>query len=288
MRHLAVILSVGLFFLAGCAGSGRAVYSGTMEAEEVDISVLGTGRIEKVFVKEGDLVEEGTPLLMVDHELLSLQRDQAIFALAALQEKITGLEKSRETAEVNFERVSRLYQDGALSKARYDDAETSYVGAKSALQGALMDAERVKKEIAVLEKQISDCTVAAPRSGTVSEVLYKAGEFVRTGSVVLTLADLSTLDIRFYVPEKDLDNIRVGAPVDIIPDAMPGISYQGRITTVARESEFTPKSVQTKDERVLLVYKVEAEVANSDGKLKSGMNGDVVISPDTEDDENSH
>jgi len=288
MRQIAVILSAGLFFLAGCAGPEKAVYSGTMEAEEVDISVLGTGMIEKIFVEEGDEVGEGEPLLAVDHELLSLQRDQAGFALASLQEKLKSLEKSRETAEVNFERVSRLYQEGALSKARYDEAETSYVGAKSALQGALMDAERVKKEIAVLEKQISDCTVAAPRPGTVTEVLYKAGEFVRAGSVVLTLADLSTLDIRFYVPEKDLENIRVGATVNIIPDAMPGISYHGRITTVARESEFTPKSVQTKDERVLLVYKVEAEVRNSDGKLKSGMNGDVVISLDTEDDENSH
>ncbi|HHH84762.1 MAG TPA: efflux RND transporter periplasmic adaptor subunit, partial [Firmicutes bacterium] len=205
-----------------------------------------------------------------------------------VEEKIKGLEKSRETAEINFERVKRLFQDKVLSKARYDEAETSFVRAKSALQGALMDAAGVKKEIAVLEKQIRDSTVTAPRAGTVTEILYSTGEFVRTGSVVLSLADLRTLNIRFYVPEKDLENIRLGAPVQIIPDAMPEKVYPGRIVTVARESEFTPKNVQTKDERVLLVYKVEAEVENSDGKLKSGMNGDIVISLDMEDDESGH
>ena len=82
--------------------------------------------------------------------------------------------------------------------------------------------------------------------------------------------------------------IRVGAPVEIIPDAMPDAVYRGRIMTVARESEFTPKNVQSKDERVLLVYKVEAEVENSDGKLKTGMNGDIIIPVKAEDDESSH
>jgi HlyD family secretion protein len=289
MKATGILLFTALLFLiSGCAGSGNAVFSGTFEAEEVDVSALGTGRIVEIMVEEGTQVRKGEALLAVDHELLSLQRDQARFALASLGEKIKGLEKNLETAEVNFERVSRLYQEGTLSKARYDETETAYVGAKSALQGALMDAERLKKEAAVLEKQIRDSIVKAPREGTVTEILYKEGEYVRAGSIVLSLADLRTLDIRFYVPEKDLEMIRVGAPVEIIPDAMPDAVYRGRITTVARESEFTPKNVQSKDERVLLVYKVEAEVENSDGKLKTGMNGDIIIPVKAEDDESSH
>ncbi|HPQ90157.1 MAG TPA: efflux RND transporter periplasmic adaptor subunit [Candidatus Mcinerneyibacteriales bacterium] len=289
MKATGILLFTALLFLiSGCAGSGNAVFSGTFEAEEVDVSALGTGRIVEIMVEEGTQVRKGEALLAVDHELLSLQRDQARFALASLGEKIKGLEKNLETAEVNFERVSRLYQEGTLSKARYDEAENAYVGAKSALQGALMDAERLKKEAAVLEKQIRDSIVKAPREGTVTEILYKEGEYVRAGSIVLSLADLRTLDIRFYVPEKDLEMIRVGAPVEIIPDAMPDAVYRGRITTVARESEFTPKNVQSKDERVLLVYKVEAEVENSDGKLKTGMNGDIIIPVKAEDDESSH
>lgn len=289
MKATGILLFTALLFLiSGCAGSGNAVFSGRFEAEEVDVSALGTGRIVEIMVEEGTQVRKGEALLAVDHELLSLQRDQARFALASLGEKIKGLEKNLETAEVNFERVSRLYQEGTLSKARYDEAENAYVGAKSALQGALMDAERLKKEAAVLEKQIRDSIVKAPREGTVTEILYKEGEYVRAGSIVLSLADLRTLDIRFYVPEKDLEMIRVGAPVEIIPDAMPDAVYRGRITTVARESEFTPKNVQSKDERVLLVYKVEAEVENSDGKLKTGMNGDIIIPVKAEDDESSH
>lgn len=289
MKATGILLFTALLFLiSGCAGSGNAVFSGTFEAEEVDVSALGTGRIVEIMVEEGTQVRKGEALLAVDHELLSLQRDQARFALASLGEKIKGLEKNLETAEVNFERVSRLYQEGTLSKARYDEAENAYVGAKSALQGALMDAERLKKEAAVLEKQIRDSIVKAPREGMVTEILYKEGEYVRAGSIVLSLADLRTLDIRFYVPEKDLEMIRVGAPVEIIPDAMPDAVYRGRITTVARESEFTPKNVQSKDERVLLVYKVEAEVENSDGKLKTGMNGDIIIPVKAEDDESSH
>ncbi|MBN2727384.1 efflux RND transporter periplasmic adaptor subunit [Candidatus Mcinerneyibacteriota bacterium] len=289
MKATGILLFTALLFLiSGCAGSGNAVFSGTFEAEEVDVSALGTGRIVEIMVEEGTQVKKGEDLLAVDYELLSLQRDQARFALASLGEKIKGLEKNLETAEVNFERVSRLYQEGTLSKARYDEAENAYVGAKSAFQGALMDAERLKKEAAVLEKQIRDSIVKAPREGTVTEILYKEGEYVRAGSIVLSLADLRTLDIRFYVPEKDLEMIRVGAPVEIIPDAMPDAVYRGRITTVARESEFTPKNVQSKDERVLLVYKVEAEVENSDGKLKKGMNGDIIIPVKAEDDESSH
>lgn len=283
-----LLFTVLLFLISGCAGSGNAVFSGRFEAEEVDVSALGTGRIVEIMVEEGTQVKKGEALLAVDHELFSLQRDQARFALASLGEKIKGLEKNLETAEVNFERVSRLYQEGTLSKARYDEAENAYVGAKSALQGALMDAERLKKEAAVLEKQIRDSIVKAPREGMVTEILYKEGEYVRAGSIVLSLADLRTLDIRFYVPEKDLEMIRVGAPVEIIPDAMPDAVYRGRIMTVARESEFTPKNVQSKDERVLLVYKVEAEVENSDGKLKTGMNGDIIIPVKAEDDESSH
>jgi len=266
-----------LFLTAGCSEKSVAVYSGFIEAENINISAQGAGIIEKVFVTEGEKVSMGAPLLSIDHTLLSLRKEEGKMRLASLKERIKGLEIQSETAGNHFERIKRLYDDGAVSQTQLDEAEVSFIGAESLLQGTLIDAERIKKEIAVLDQQITDCTITAPRKGRVSEVIYKEGEYVRTGAIVMSLIDLDQMDIRFYVPEKDLDFISPGDSVTVNPDSMPGKIYQGRITTIAEESEFTPKNVQTKDERVLLVYKVKAFVENNDGRLKSGMNGDVII-----------
>jgi HlyD family secretion protein len=312
---LGIIVS-GLTLLSACGGSdevGAIVTSGHVEATDVRLAAKVGGRIESIAVKEGDAVTAGQELARIettDIELLVRQaraeRDAAAAELrlreaGARREDIDEMRAQLRAAEVDLEgaerdyrRLDALVERGSGSDKSRDDARTrrDMLAAKAAamraslakLQAGFREEEvdtsrarlaSVDARLAQLEQQLADCRIVAPTGGVVTETLAEPGELVAPGTPLLVITDLQDSWLNVYVGGPDLPRVRIGEGATIVTDD--GQSRKGRITYVASQAEFTPRNVQTKDERVKLVFRVKIGLDNSDGMYKPGMPAEARI-----------
>jgi len=285
----------------------KLVASGHVEATDVRISTKIGGRLERFSLQEGDVVTAGQVLARmetVDIELAIAQgRAERGSAAAELDLRIAG--PSREEiaqaqagveraqadlsgAQKDLERMQGLLDRGSGTAKSRDDARTRRDVAAATLQGQREALRRLKvgtrrEEIAAararvaaadagiaqLEQKQRDATVISPLAGVVTEKLAEPGELLQGGSPLCVVTDLAHAWVTVYVPGPDLARLRLGQPALVVTDD--GQSRQGRINFIASEAEFTPKNVQTRDERVKLVYEVKVALDNRDGLFKPGM-----------------
>jgi len=296
--------------LAGCGKAPESnviVGAGHVEATDVHIAAKVAGRLLKFALQEGDAVKLGQPLAELDttDNLLSLRqargdRDQAAAELAlrvagsrpediaeaaaqaasaradldgaqkdldrmqALLDRGSGTAKSRDDARTRRDMAAaRLRaQEEALARARHGSRPQEIAEARARL--AAMDAHA-----ATLEQQIRDATVISPLTGVVTEKVAQQGELLQPGSPLCVVTDLANAWLTVYVAEPDLARIRLAQPAEVVTDD--GQRRGGHITYISPEAEFTPKNVQTRDERVKLVFKVKVGLDNRDGLFKPGM-----------------
>ncbi len=289
--------------------------SGTVDADVLYISSLVPGKVSRILVDEGNSVKEGDIMAYIDDEdyKLKLKKLKAMLAgaearyrmvkkgareedIARMREKLRQAKIALNNAEKNYERAKKLYEAKVFPRKKYDDAYFAY---KRALAGyravreeyrklvkgsrpeeiemALANVNAIKAEIEEVEKKISDCVIEAPVNGIVLCRLVNVGEVVPVGKPLFSLADLSVVKVRGYLSEKDLGFIKLGEEVSIYVDTFPEKPLKGIITYISSVAEFTPKNVQTKDERVKLVYEIKVKVRNDRGILKLGMPVDIVI-----------
>jgi len=247
---LVVALGTVLFFFLKNRGPDDVVYgSGTIEATEVDVSTKISGEVKELLAGEGDSVSEGELLAEIESKELDAQR---IAAEAVLAE-----------AEKNFSRMRELYRAGGVSKMDLDRAETLYLSAKSQLD--------------YLDATLSDSEIISPITGVVLSKNIELGEVVFPGVPILTIADISHLWIKIYVSEPVMGLIDLNDVATINVDSYPKRDFTGVVTFISQEPEFTPKKVQTEDERTKLVFGVKIELENKDLALKPGMPADAVI-----------
>jgi HlyD family secretion protein len=223
--------------------------SGTIEATEVDVSPRISGTITAINFDEGDPVRAGDLLAEIKAEELLAQR--------------MGAEAVFVNAQTNVGRVRSLYKAGGVSKMDLDNAETAYRSAKSQLD--------------YIDATLANSTLYAPINGVVLTRNLEVGEVAFPGSPVLTLADLSRVWIKIYVNEPVVGLIKTGDAATIRVDTWPGKAFPGVVTYISDEPEFTPKTVQTKEERTKLVFAVKIELDNPEGQLKPGMPADAEI-----------
>jgi HlyD family secretion protein len=296
--------------LAGCGDRhdpSVIVASGHVEATDVRVSAEVAGRLESFPVKEGDRVSRGQELARVDAtdtrlrlQQAKAERDQARAELrlrlagarkediAELEAQLLSAQADLEGAQKDLDRMQALLDKGSGTTKARDDARTrrDVVAARTAsIKEALArlkagsrveekDAARARvaameARIAQLEEQVADATIASPLEGVVTEKVAEQGELLQVGSPLGVVTDLSDAWLTVYVAEPDLGRIRVGQEADVLTDD--GQSRKGRVTYVASQAEFTPKNVQTRDERVKLVFKVKVGLDNRDGLFKPGM-----------------
>ncbi|HYU36265.1 MAG TPA: HlyD family efflux transporter periplasmic adaptor subunit [Thermoanaerobaculia bacterium] len=306
-----VFLVVLLLAPAACGKDkedpNRLAASGHVEATDVRISTKIGGRLESLPIQEGDAVAAGQLLgkvETVDIELAIAQgRAERAAAQAELNLRVAG--PSREDiaqaqagvdraqadltgAQKDLERMQGLLDRGSGTTKARDDARTRRDVAAATLQGqreALrrlkvgtrreeVDASRARVTagdagIAQLEQKLRDATITSPLAGVVTEKLAEPGELLQAGSPLCVVTDLAHAWVTAYVPGPDLARLRMGQPATVVTDD--GQTRQGRITFIASEAEFTPKNVQTRDERVKLVYEIKISLDNRDGLFKPGM-----------------
>ncbi len=224
-------------------------------------------------------------------------------AAARAAESVVQAEKS--LSERNKQRADELHETGAISSAIYDEAESRYTGvgeqhkvaaanvqtararssaAQSAVEAASAQIEsaRAALQAATADKSraelgVAECTLVAPRDAVVTARLLEPGSVVGPGTRVLTLVDISTAKVTFFLPDAELARAVIGAPAEVRVDAFPDRVFQGSVRRIASEAEFTPRNVQTREDRDRLVYAVEVHVPNADGTLRAGMPAEVIL-----------
>lgn len=308
------IITVLLF--GACSGKDEEVDgTGIIEATEVKVPALQSGTLLKLEVEEGENVEKGEVLARIDDEILRLRLQQAESrekqAQAQLELLIEGphaqdlrqamanLEQAEEQvslAKKEWERIETLYNEGTATKQQYESAEANLKISQARREAALAGFEKLKhlarpqevlaskeavnqaaREVDILKRQIKDCSIESPIDGMVTEMVYEEGEMVQAGRAVMMVRKMEDAYVTVYLPEPVLAKISVGEEAEVYVDGYPERSFPGRVSYINQEAEFTPKNVQTKEQRVKLVFAVKIEVQNEEHILKPGMPADVVL-----------
>jgi len=287
--------------------SSQILASGHVEATDVRISSKVAGRLETLALREGDRVAVGSELARIETTDIRLalrqaraERAQAAAELrlrvagarrediAELTAQLAAVKAELDNAEGDLQRMQGLLDRGSGTPKARDDARTRRDMAAArlaAMEQALarlragsraeeIDAARARlaateARIAQLQQQLQDAVVVSPLSGIVTEKVAEPGELLSVGSPLCVVTDLSDAWLTVYVAEPDLGRIRIGQEADVRTDD--GQARPGRITYISAQAEFTPKNVQTRDERVKLVYRVKIGLDNADGLFKPGM-----------------
>ncbi|MBP7149655.1 MAG: efflux RND transporter periplasmic adaptor subunit [Acidobacteria bacterium] len=296
--------------LAGCAAretSDAVLASGYIEATEVRVSAEVGGTLEWLGAREGDSIAAGEPLARIDATDLRLalaaaraERDQAAADLALklagnrsedIAEAAAQVERARadlDGAERELARMEGLLDSGSGTEKSRDDARTRREVAAAQLAAARerlnraragfrreeIDAARARvaaadARVAILDEQVRDTNIASPVAGVVTERPVERGELLVPGALVAIVTALDDAWLTAYVGERDLGRIRVGQVAQVVTDD--GQRRDAHVTYIASVAEFTPKNVQTPDEREKLVYRVKLQVPNKDGLFKPGM-----------------
>ncbi|MDR0385096.1 MAG: efflux RND transporter periplasmic adaptor subunit [Prevotellaceae bacterium] len=271
--------------------------SGTFEAVEVMISSEASGLLESFKVTEGQYLPKGEYLGYIDTVPLYLKKLQLLAAQRAVKSRkpdvATQISATREQiakAELEKKRVENLFNDSVATQKQIDDATSQLNVLKKSLSAQInslntsvnsLDDESasVDIQIAQLDYQLSKCRIINPVDGTVLNKYAEEKELAVTGKPLYRIADMKNMFIRVFVISDQLERIRTGLPADVfvMRDGNEKV-YHGAVSWISSRAEFTPKTVQTKDERQNLVYAVKIALENSDGLLKSGMYGDVRFS----------
>lgn len=242
---------------------GMLVLSGTVEVTEVNVGFKMAGRITDLRAEEGQRVHSGDRLAVLDNaELRSIVEQSR----AAVRNAEAEFEKARK----DHDRYRSLSQDGAISTQQLDASQKAYDVSRSQF-------DQARAALRTAEVRLDDMTLDAPVSGIVLARNAEPGETVAAGVAVYSLGDLANPWVKVYVSETKLGLVKLGQKAEVSVDTFPGKAYEGRVTYIASEAEFTPKNVQTHEERVKLVFGVKVSVTNRNDELKPGMPADVKI-----------
>lgn len=289
-------LAAALLILAGCDTAPDYDATGIFEATTVTLSAETSGRILSLDVAEGDSVTAGQTIAVVDTALLVLQRKQLESQRQAAESsspdvaaQAAALRSQIAHQQNECDRFGRLLADGATTQKQYDDAQAQLTTLHRQLTALLSTLGKNRSSISdntvaiqyqseQIEEQISRSIIASPVTGTVLLKYAEPGEFATPGRPLCKIADLGNIYLRSYFTVSQLAGLAIGQEVTVIADfgGDERYRYPGTITWIAQESEFTPKSIQTRDSRANLVYAVKIAVKN-DGRLKLGQYGEVIL-----------
>lgn len=289
-----------VFILAlatSCKKSGNDFdATGTFEATEVIISSEAMGKILDFNIIEGQEVVENQILGSIDSVQLYLKKQQLIASRKALvsrkpdtNKQLATLEQQIETAKSELKRIKNLVQANAVNHKQLDDVnaqiavlEKQQIALKSSLEltnnSISAEEEALQIQIKQIEDQLNKCRICTPISGTILSKYAEEGELATPGKALFKVADTKNIILRAYISSNQLSLLKIGQKVQVFSDSGENESkkYDGTISWVASKAEFTPKTIQTRDERANLVYAVKISVVN-DGLLKIGMYGNLRI-----------
>ena len=287
------IIIIAAIILAGCKNkTEKADAYGNFEATEVIVSSETNGRILDFNVTEGSEVEKGSKIAFIDTTLYHLQKAEIDAGMKSVWTRISSisaqnniLSQQIENLKLNITRIEEMLKDDAATQKQYDDLTGQVAVLQKQIEANSTQKASVASELSVFEskkatlnEQVIRSTVKSPIKGTIIEKYSEAGELTAAGKPLVKIADLSKIKLKVYVSGAQLGSIKIGQQCTIRTDnGEKGYSaFTGTISYISGKAEFTPKIIQTKEERVTLVYAVTIDVVN-DGTMKSGMPGEVIF-----------
>lgn len=296
MRQL-IIFTLGTFmFLLSCnRNKFEHDASGTFEATEVIVSSEANGKLESFQLTEGDQLAKGQYVGYVDSIQLYLKKRQLLATNKAIQVKrpdisvqVSSIKEQIAKAEFEKRRIQRLLADNAATQKQLDDANSQIEVLKKSLNAQVNslstsvnslneESNTNTVQVSQIEDQLKKCKIINPIQGTVLNKFVEEKEVVTQGKALYKIADTKNLFLRAYIVSEQLEKIKIGQKVKVFINISEDKqkSYHGTITWISDKAEFTPKTIQTQDERQNLVYAVKIAVTNTDGIIKIGMYGDV-------------
>ncbi len=318
VREIPYFLLLLLLLSIACSNPGnheRIEASGTIEARQSYISSKVGAEIRDILVEEGDLVEKGDTLIILDCSRYEIQLKQAkagaaqakaqlkillngarVEDMQLAEEKLAQTKANWESAKRDCERIERLRKSSSATAKQLDDAKTrldialaQYNSAKVALEklknwsrpeeieagkAAVSQAEAAEQ---LALQVVSDCYITAPISGTVTQKSVEIGELAAPGANVAVISNQKKLELMIYVTGLELGYVKIGQKAKVSVDSYPDKSFAGEVVFISPQAEFTPKNIQTKEDRVKLVYGVKLIIENPDRALKPGMPADALI-----------
>jgi HlyD family secretion protein len=292
MRKLQII-ALSVLVLGACKnGAQKSDAYGNFEVTETIVSSESAGKLLAMEVKQGDKIETGKLIASIDSTELLLKKQQTLAQLSASETKkqnvtaqINVLKEQKKNVETTQQRISKMFADKAATQQQMDDVngqisvlDKQISSTNTQFQLIASEMEVIKRQMDLLDEQLTKCRIKSPISGTVLETYLETGELATPGKPILKMADLSSLELKVYVSGAQLPQVKLGNDVKVLIDNgdKEMQTFTGKVSWISSEAEFTPKIIQTKEERVKLMYAVKVVVANN-GVLKIGMPGEVVF-----------
>ncbi|RJP63283.1 MAG: HlyD family efflux transporter periplasmic adaptor subunit [Ignavibacteriales bacterium] len=317
MKKLLVIASVITLLIGceDNGDKEKIELSGTVETTNITLSSQLAGTVERIYQVEGNRVRVGDTLIIIDPETYILQLNQAEAQRDLAKSKYDLLNKgarsedksqaaealnqaeaSYQSAKTDFERIENLFENQSVTKKHYEDAKTRLTISEAQLNSAKQNLRKIENlarpeeldqakaafnaavaNVKLLQKRVNDCYVLSPINGQIVRNFVEMGETVNPQSSLVRVSNQSEVEVFVYIQETDLGKVKLGQKVEIFSDSYEGKAYEGKVTYISPEAEFTPKNIQTKEERTKLVFAVKIKVPNPNYELKSGMPVDAVI-----------
>jgi HlyD family secretion protein len=291
------VIAIASVILISCGNSnGTYDASGVFEATEVIVSAKGTGDLMQFDVQEGQNVEAGKQVGYIDTLQLHLKKVQLLASIKSVKSRhynvsrqIASIQQQIATQKAEQKRYENLVKSNAANQKQLDDinAQIALLEKQLAAQTETLEnnnrsvsgeSSGLEAQVAQIEDQIQKSIISSPINGTVLSKYAEQGELAAQGRTLFKVADIENMKLRVYITADQLTALKVGQQVKVYADQ--GKSdrkeYQGTITWISDKAEFTPKTIQTRDERANLVYAVKVAVKN-DGLIKKGMYGEIKI-----------
>jgi HlyD family secretion protein len=304
-------------FLIGCSDGNKPELelSGIIEATDINITSKAGGELRKIYFDEGSNVSQGDTIAEIDRETLLLQKKQAEAGVDLNQaqynltvrgfrsEDIKSAEINMKSAQSNFElaeydknNMESLYKSGSIAEkqwrdisVRYDVARAQFLSAEEtykklqtgnraeeiAVAKARLDQSIAQLEL--IEKQLRDCFILSPVNGTITHKVFEQNEVVNPGSIIFTVTQLEKVFLMVYVSEGNLGKVKYGQSAEVVVDSHKDKKFTGKVVYISSVAEFTPKNIQTKEDRLKQVFGVKLEIDNNENILKPGMPADAKL-----------
>ena len=306
-----------LILLSACSSERNNTIEeqGNIDATNIVVSSKVNGDVLNIYKDEGDKVNKGDTVLIIDPEVYNLRLAEAsalmeqakakyqLLKKGARKEDLSQSEEAVKQAQINLdlaakdkERMTNLLKSKSITQKQYDDAVARYQISLAQFNSAKQHLNKLKNfarpeelkqaeanlhraiaNVNLIKKNLRDCYVVSPSKGFIVKKFVEKGETVGAMSSLFKVADLETVELIIYIPETKLGKVKLGQTAEITTDTYPGKKYKGMVSFISPEAEFTPKNIQTKEERTKLVFKVKIKVDNPNFELKDGMPADVVL-----------
>jgi HlyD family secretion protein len=287
------LIIIAALILAGCKnGTDKADAYGNFEATEVIVSSETSGRILKFEVAEGTEINKGAEIALIDTTFFHLQKAEIDAGMKSVRTRISSINAQNDilnqqisNLNVNISRIENMLKDDAATKKQYDDLAGQVAVLEKQIAANNTQKSSIAAELSVYEskkatlnEQATRSSVKSPLQGTLIEKYSEAGELTAAGKPLVKIADLSLVKLKVYVSGAQLGSIKIGQNCTVRVDngKKDYTSFTGTISYISGKAEFTPKIIQTREERVTLVYAVTIDVRN-DGTMKSGMPGEAIF-----------